>query len=148
KSTDQGVTWTVLGASVFSMAYPEPPGIFPQYQAVGKVRVDPRNANNVIAGTKTGVFFSFDAGVNWTGPCLTDAFTTQRHDVTGLLVSDNGTSTDLYAAIGTRGFNTPVQVDLDKNGANGVYRTTVPASGCPTWTPLPTGWPAGTTGGV
>jgi hypothetical protein len=149
KSTNQGATWTVLGSSVFGPPYPEPAGQFPQYQAVGKVRVDPRNSNKVIAGTKTGVFFSYDAGVNWTGPCLTDAFTTQRHDVTGLLVSDNGTSTDLYAAIGTRGFATPVQADLGNNGANGMYKTTVPASGCPvSWAPEPAGWPAGTNGGV
>lgn len=149
KSTDQGGTWTVLGSDVFLPNYPEPPGVFPQYQAVGKVRVDPRNSNIVIAGTKTGLFFSYDAGVNWTGPCLTDNFLTQRHDVTGLLVSDNGVSTDLYAAIGTRGFNTPVQPDLNQNGANGMYKTTVPASGCPaSWTPSNNGWPAGTTGGI
>jgi hypothetical protein len=152
KSTDQGATWTVLGATVFGGAYPEPPGQFPQYQAVGKVRVDPRNANTVIAGTKTGLFFSYDGGVNWAGPCLTDAFVTQRHDVTGMAVSDNGSSTDLYAAIGTRGFATPVQVDLNQNGANGVYKTTVPASGCPaSWTATTTGangWPAGTAGGT
>ena len=30
RSTDQGATWTVLGASVFGGAYPEPPGTFPQ----------------------------------------------------------------------------------------------------------------------
>jgi hypothetical protein len=152
KSTDQGGTWTVLGSDVFLPNYPEPPGVFPQYQAVGKVRVDPRNSDTVIAGTKTGLFFSYDAGVNWTGPCLTDGFATQRHDVTGMAVSDNGTSTDLYAAIGTRGFATPVQPDLNQNGANGVYRTTVPSSGCPAnWTLLTTGangWPAGTGGGA
>jgi len=152
KSTDQGVTWTVLGASVFGPAYPEPAGVFPQYQAVGKVRVDPRTSAKVIAGTKTGVFFSYDSGVNWTGPCLTDVFVTQRHDVTGMAVSDNGTSTDLYVAIGTRGFNTPVQPDLDQNGSNGVYKTTVPASGCPAaWTLTSTaanGWPAGTGAGA
>jgi hypothetical protein len=149
KSTDQGTTWTVLGAGVFAPSYPEPAGQFPQYQAVGKVRVDPRNASNVIAGTKTGVFFSYDGGVNWTGPCLTDAFLTQRHDVTGMLVSDNGSSTDLYAAVGTRGFATPVQYDLNQNGANGVYKTTVPASGCPaSWAPSTAGWPAGTAGGA
>src|SRR5262245_37896594 len=91
KSTEQGVTSAVMGASVFGGAYPQPPGGFPQYQAVGKVRVDPRNSNIVIAGTKTGVYFSYDAGVNWTGPCFTDAFATQRHDTTGMLVSDNGT---------------------------------------------------------
>jgi hypothetical protein len=152
KSGDQGASWTVLGASVFGGAYPEPPGQFPQYQAVGKVRVDPRNAANLIAGTKTGVYFSYDGGVNWSGPCLTDGFSSQRHDVTGLLVSDNGTGTDLYAAVGTRGFGTPVQPDLAQNGANGVYKTTVPASGCPaSWTLTSTpadGWPAGTGGGT
>jgi len=152
KSTDQGATWTVLGSDVFLPNYPEPPGVFPQYQAVGKVRVDPRNSDIVIAGTKTGLFFSYDAGVNWTGPCLTDAFNTQRHDVTGMAVSDNGTSTDLYAAVGARGYATPVQPDLNQNGANGIYKTTVPASGCPaSWTLLTTGangWPAGTGGGA
>src|SRR5688572_17456957 len=30
KSTDQGVTWTVLGASVFGPMLPQPPGVFPQ----------------------------------------------------------------------------------------------------------------------
>ena len=152
KSTDQGATWTVLGEDVFTPAYPQAPGQFPQYQAVGKVRVDPRNSSTVIAGTKTGIFFSYDGGVNWTGPCLTDAFVTQRHDVTGMEVSDNGTSTDLYAAIGTRGYATPVQPDLNQNGANGIYKTTVPASGCPaSWTLTTTpanGWPAGTGGGA
>lgn len=145
KSTDQGTTWTVLGADVFGPARPQPAGNFPQYQAIGKVQVDPRNSNNVIVGTKTGLYFSYDAGNNWTGPCYTNAFTTQRQDTTGLLISDNGTSTDLYAAIGTRGFATTVQGDLSLTGANGVYKTTVPASGCPaTWTLLNTGWPAGT----
>jgi len=152
KSTDQGGTWTVLGSTVFLPNFPEPPGVFPQYQAVGKVRVDPRNSSIVIAGTKTGLFFSYDAGVNWTGPCITDGFNTQRHDVTGMAVSDNGASTDLYAAVGTRGFATPVQPDLNQNGANGVYHTTVPASGCPaSWTLLTTGangWPAGTGAGA
>lgn len=152
KTTDQGATWTVLGSDVFLPNYPQPPDVFPQYQAVGKVRVDPRNSDIVIAGTKTGLFFSYDSGVNWTGPCLTDGFTTQRHDVTGMAVSDNGTSTDLYAAIGTRGFATPVQPDLNQNGANGIYHAMVPASGCPaSWTLLTTGgngWPAGTGGGA
>ena len=33
-------------------------GGFPQYQAISKVVVDPNNSNNVVVGTKTGVFFS------------------------------------------------------------------------------------------
>jgi hypothetical protein len=152
KSTDQGATWSILGASVFNSIYTQPPGAFPQYQAIGKVRVDPRSSSKVVVGTKTGVFFSYDAGANWTGPCLPDAFPNQRQDVTGLLVADNGTSTDLYAAVGARGFATPVQANLDQNGANGIYRTTIPAAGCPaSWTLVSTpanGWPAGTGGGA
>ncbi len=52
KSIDAGATWTVLGENVFGMIYTEPPGQFPQYNAVGKVRVDPNNSNKVVAGTK------------------------------------------------------------------------------------------------
>ena len=54
KSTDAGATWTVLGENVFGMIYNEPPGQYPQYNAVGKVRVDPNNSNKVVAGTKQG----------------------------------------------------------------------------------------------
>src|SRR5438093_8290758 len=72
KSTDAGATWVVLGADVFGAAYDQPPGQYPQYNAVGKVRVDPNNGNNVVAGTKKGLYFSYDSGVNWTGPCTTN----------------------------------------------------------------------------
>jgi hypothetical protein len=152
KSTDQGATWTVLGADVFDPVYPEPPGVFPQYQAIGKVQVDPQDSANLIVGTKTGLYLSYDGGVNWTGPCLTNAHTGQRQDVTGLVALVEGGSTELVVAIGTRGFDTPVQPDLDLNGANGIYRGTLPASGCPTNFALVSrpdnGWPAGTGGGV
>ena len=74
KSSDAGATWTVLGADVFTAPLPEPAGQFPQYNAVGKVRVDPNNSNNVVAGTKTGLYFSYDGGANWTGPCTTNSF--------------------------------------------------------------------------
>jgi hypothetical protein len=132
KSTDAGSTWTVLGANVFGAPYPEPVGQFPQYQAVGKVRVDPNNSNRVVAGTKTGLYFSYDAGVNWTGPCSTNSFPSQRQDITGLeLTNLGGGVTRILAAVGTRGFATTVQYDLGNNGANGLYKGTVPASGCP-----------------
>ena len=52
KSTDAGATWTLLGADVFGPGFPLPPGQFPQYQAVGKVRVDPAEQHNVVAGTR------------------------------------------------------------------------------------------------
>jgi hypothetical protein len=132
KSTNGGTTWTVLGANVFGAAYPQPAGQFPQYQAVGKVRVDPNNSNRVVAGTKTGLYFSYDAGVNWTGPCLTNTFSSQRQDITGLeLTNMGGGVTRIIAAVGTRGFATTVQYDLGNNGANGLYKGTMPISGCP-----------------
>src|SRR5262245_2430009 len=132
KSIDAGATWTVLGEDVFGMIYSEPPGEFPQYNAVGKVRVDPSNSSNVVAGTKQGLYFSYDGGTNWTGPCLTNDFSTQRQDVTGLELSDVGDgNTRIVAAIGTRGFPTFVQYDLGKNGANGLYSATMGSSGCP-----------------
>src|SRR5438045_8179398 len=131
KSTDAGAHWTLLGANVFGPALTEPAGQFPQYNAVGKVRVDPNNSNKVIVGTKTGLYISYDGGTNWTGPCLTNAFNTQRQDITGLELTNIGGTTRILAAVGTRGFATTVQYNLDQNGANGLYKGTMPASGCP-----------------
>lgn len=144
KSTDAGATWTTLGVGVFDGPYP-PDGIFPQYQAIGKVAVDPNDSSIVIVGTKTGLFFSYDGGSNWDGPCYTNAHLDQRQDMTGLNLVADGGSTIIYAAVGTRGFATPVQPDLSNTGANGVYSSTVPASGCPaSWNLLNNGWPTGT----
>ena len=132
KTTDAGANWTVLGADVFGVAYVEPAGQFPQYDAVGKVRVDPNNSNRVVAGTKKGIFISYDAGNNWTGPCVTNALSTQRQDTTGLeLTNMGGGMTRILVAVGTRGFATPVQYDLGVQGANGLYKGTLPGSGCP-----------------
>ncbi len=152
KSIDGGETWTVKGADVFNPFYAPNVNAPPQYQAIGKVEVDPNNSNIVIVGAKTGLYMSYNGGDTWTGPCLTNTFSNQRQDVTGLALTDLGTSTRLIASIGTRGFASTVQTGIDLNGANGVYRATVPANGCPTdWTTLSrpdNGWPAGTTLGV
>ena len=155
KSTDKGETWSLLGADVFNALYEPSAGGFPQYQSIGKVVVDPNNSSNLIVGAKTGVYFSYDAGVNWTGPCHTNAFaegaSAQRQDTTGLLAVDRGGSTVLYAGVGVRGLPTPVQPDLAANGANGVYRASMPGSGCPAladWTLLGNGLPSGTGNGV
>src|SRR6187399_2716505 len=126
KSTDAGATWTLLGENVFGMIYNEPPGQYPQYDAVGKVRVDPNNSSRVVAGTKKGIFISYNGGQNWTGPCTTNTFATQRQDTTGLELSDMGSGvTRILVAIGTRGFATPVQYDLGNQGANGLYKGTI-----------------------
>src|SRR5256714_7010932 len=137
KSTDAGATWTVLGADVFGMAFPTPPGQFPQYNAVGKVRVDPNNSSIVAAGAKTGLYLSYDGGVNCTGPCSTNGFGTQRQDITGLELTDMGGGvTRILAAVGVRGFATTVQFDLGNNGANGLYTATMGSSGCPSFTSI------------
>ena len=137
KSTDAGATWTVLGEDVFGMIYAQPPGEYPQYNAVGKVRVDPNNGSKVVAGTKQGLYFSYNGGTDWTGPCFANNFSTQRQDVTGLELSDvGGGNTRIIAAIGTRGFPTAVQYDLGKNGANGLYSATMGSSGCPNFSSI------------
>jgi hypothetical protein len=139
KSTDGGATWTVLGSNVFGPDYAQPAGKYPQYDSVGKVRVDPNNSSNVVAGTKKGLFFSYDGGSSWAGPCTTNGFGAQRQDITGLELSNMGGGvTRVLAAVGTRGFATPVQYDLDQNGANGIYSATMQASGCPSFTSLAT----------
>lgn len=151
RSKNGGATWEILGADVFNPIYGQPPGVFPQYQAISKVRVDPNDSETIVVGTKTGIFISYNDGADWTGSCLTNAFPDQRQDTTGLELFDNGVSTGIMAAIGTRGAPTPVQPNLGLNGANGIYKATLPASGCPSdWTLVSTsstGWPTGTGGG-
>src|ERR1700730_16906591 len=147
KTTNAGATWRLLGANVFGPALPEPAGQFPQYQAGGQGRVDPNNSNKVGGGTKTGLYFSYDGGNNWTGPCTTNNFNSQRQDITGLELSNVGGTTRILAAVGARGIATTVQYNLNQNGANGLYKATMPGSGCPTdFAPLPTnsnGWTIG-----
>ncbi len=99
------------------------------------MRVDPNNSNNVLAGTKQGLYVSNDAGVSWT-QCPTNPYTTQRQDITGLELSNISGTTRVIAAVGTRGFPTAVQYDLGLNGANGIYSATLPASGCPTFSSI------------
>ncbi len=152
KSVDAGETWTVKGEAEFNPFYPPSANGFPQYQAIGQVKVDPNNNNNVVVGTKTGLYLSYNGGDSWAGPCLTNAFASQRQDTTGVVLRDLGKSTEIIAATGTRAFGSTVQPDLNQNGANGIYRGSLPASGCPTDFALisrpDNGWPAGTGSGI
>ncbi|HFC30130.1 MAG TPA: hypothetical protein ENJ44_03695, partial [Oceanospirillales bacterium] len=149
RSNDAGATWQVLGEDVFAPYRDQNDGDFPQYQAIGKVRTNPNDSNQIVVGTKTGVFFSLNNGIDWIGPCLTNNHTTQRQDITGLEVNASG---EIYAAVGTRGLPTPVQADLINNGANGIYKASFPVNNsCPNWTLLTTvsnGWPIGTAQGI
>ncbi len=148
KSINGGETWDAVGTGSFTPFFPPSANGFPQYQAVSAVRVDPNNSNRVIAGTKTGVFMSYDAGVNWSGPCAVHGFASQRMDVTDLELRDLGTDTAILAAIGTRGFATTVQPDLNNNGGNGVYGAAMPTTGCPSFALKNNGWPTVTGAGA
>ena len=152
KSGDGGETWQVLGADVFNPVYTEPPGTFPQYRAMSAVVVDPHDSSRLAVGTNQGLYFSHDGGANWDGPCFTNAFTTQRQDTSSLVAVDTGASTDLIAAIGAIARSSDNRYDLRENGANGLYRTPMPVSGCPSsWTLISrpdNGWPLGTGSGV
>ncbi|MCB1608915.1 MAG: hypothetical protein KDI71_18280, partial [Xanthomonadales bacterium] len=151
QTTDGGDSWRVLGRDQFGPSYPVAPSAYSQHQSIGKVAVNPNQSSQLIVGTKTGLYFSYDTGETWTGPCLTNAFGPQsanphRQDITGLLALNQGGTTMLYAAVGTRGQATPVQPDLDLNGANGIYRAAMPSAGCPaSWERISradNGWPA------
>lgn len=156
KSSDGGNNWRVLGLETFVPAYPLSEPNYSQYQAIGKVAVDPNDSRKVVVGTKTGLFFSYDAGENWSGPCFTNPYglgsARQRQDITALEAVSVAGATQLFAGVGTRGHATPVQPDLDRNGANGLYRGTMPSAGCPIdWqllTRSDNGWPAGTGAGA
>jgi hypothetical protein len=153
KSTDNGATWSVKGADVFGPYYEQSPGLFPQYNSVGKVEVDPRNSNTVVASAKNGLFLSYDGGNNWAGPCLPDPYPTQRQDITAVqLITNTGNITELFVGVGARGYSTTVQVNLAENGANGIYKSTIPVSGCPAnWSLVSrpnNGWPGGSGSGI
>ena len=110
------------------------------------------DSSKVVVGTKLGLYFSYNGGTNWSGPCLTNKYPSQRQDITGLILRDDGATTSVYAAVGARGYGTFVQQNLGLNGANGIYKLgAIPASGCPaatSWTALTNGWPTGTASGV
>jgi subtilisin-like proprotein convertase family protein len=151
KSTDYGETWELLGEDVFGPYYTNP-GTYPQYNAIGKVQVNPNDSQQIAVGTKFGVHFSYNGGETWTNACIVNPTNNQRQDITAMLTRDQGATTDLIVGVGTRGTETEVQQNLNQNGANGVYRITWPTSGCPSsWTLISTpdnGWPVGTGSGI
>lgn len=152
KSTDGGETWQVLASDVFTPAYEQPAGAFPQYRAMSAIVVDRHDPARVAVGTNQGLWFSHDGGVHFDGPCTTNAWSNQRQDVTSMIAIDDGAHTDLLVAIGAIGRLSDVRADLRENGANGVYRAPMPASGCASgWSLLSradNGWPTGSGSGA
>jgi Dockerin type I domain len=122
KSVDGGVNWQQLGTSTFTKG-----------TAFSEIRVDPGNANTLVAATTTGVFGrpptfapgsgapglwrSTDGGVSWTRTLALDGMS---------LVARPGNFSQMYAGLGN-GATT----------ANAVYRSN---DGGVAWAPVPGPW--------
>ncbi|MBI3511625.1 MAG: PKD domain-containing protein [Bacteroidetes bacterium] len=55
KSTDGGLSWNTTGLSFTSS----------QVRRIGRLLIDPSNPNILYAGTSSGIYKTYDAGVNW-----------------------------------------------------------------------------------
>ncbi|MEO5644697.1 MAG: PKD domain-containing protein [Bacteroidia bacterium] len=55
KSTDGGVTWNQTGLSFGANSF----------KRIGRLLIDPANSNILYAGTSSGIYKTYDAGINW-----------------------------------------------------------------------------------
>lgn len=155
KTTDAGATWTQLGANIFTSFAPALPvgGNRWTNQNVKVIKVDPRNSNNVMVGTRYDLYLSHDAGTTWqicpfgnnyTNPSVSNPTVKSVNRISSLYVDDRGANSVVYVAVGYTATN--------GNGNNGVYRFTMPSTGCPAWptdfTTLFGGFPTGTGNGI
>jgi hypothetical protein len=155
KTADAGATWTQLGADIFTPYSPTLPAGGNRWpnQNIRAIEVDPNNANNVLAGTRYDLYISHDAGSTWqicgfgnnyTNPSVSNPTVNTINRISGLYLDGRGGTTTAYVAVG--------YYANSANGNNGVYRFTVPATGCPAWpagfTTLFGGFPASTGNGV
>jgi hypothetical protein len=66
KSTDGGGSWIVLGSDFPANNTGNADDLFANNQSISVIIVDPANSNNLYLGATNGLFFSTDAGQNWT----------------------------------------------------------------------------------
>ncbi|HEX4825418.1 MAG TPA: hypothetical protein VFV19_14030 [Candidatus Polarisedimenticolaceae bacterium] len=145
RSGDGGATWAELAPAVFT---PFAAGS-PVYgdSNITVLRVDPNNSPTLLAGTSHDLYISHDSAVSWSicsfGASPLNPMTGTggaANQVTDILVDSSTNPTTVYVAVGFRFSNL--------NGDNGVYKGTIPASGCPTLTLMANGWPANTGNGT
>lgn len=152
KTTDGGTTWTHLAANVFtpySPALPVGGNRWPN-QNIRVVKVDPKDSNRILVGTRYDLYISHDAGASWqicgfganyTNPSASNPTTHAVNRISSIVLDARGATTVVYVAVG--------YLASANNGNNGVYKFTMPASGCPaSFTTLFSGFPAGTGNGT
>jgi hypothetical protein len=155
KTADAGATWTQLGADVFTPYSPTLPAGGNRWpnQNLRAIEVDPNNANNILAGTRYDLYISHDAGSTWqicgfgnnyTNPAVSNPTVNTINRISSIYLDGRSGTTTAYVTVG--------YYANSANGNNGIYRFTVPASGCPAWpggfTTLFGGLPASTGNGV
>jgi len=155
KSMDGGATWTHLAPDVFTSYSPTVPAGGNRWgsQNIRAIEVDPKNSNRILVGTRFDLYISHDAGATWqicgfgngySSPAAGTATTNAINRISSIYLDSRGANTVAYVAVGFQGYT--------NNGNNGVYRFTMPASGCPAWpggfTTLFGGFPANTGNGV
>lgn len=148
KSTDGGNTWVQYGIDTFT---PNAAGT-PLYanQNARVIKVDPRNSNNVLVGTRFDLYISHDGGVTWLrcpfganemDPALSSIDPSKAiNRISGIFMDPATTPTTVYVAVG--------YTSSYYNGNDGVYKGTMTDSGCLSLALKNTGWPAGTGSGI
>lgn len=152
KTTDGGLTWTHLAANVFTPYSPVVPAGGNRWgsQNIRAIKVDPKNPNRMLAGTRFDLYITHDGGTSWeicgfganyTNPSVSNTTVNAVNRISSIVLDSRGTNTVAYVAVG--------YLASPNNGNNGVYRFTMPTSGCPSsYTLLNAGFPAGTGNGT
>jgi hypothetical protein len=147
KSTDAGQTWTQLATNVFTPFAAGTP-LWPE-QNIGVIKTAYNNGNNVVAGTSHDLYISHDAGQSWArcpfGANPTDPTSASNpirsvNQISAILRDVSTNPTTIYVAVG--------YPQSTGNGDNGVYKGTIPDTGCPALTLMNWGWPFGTGNGT
>ncbi|MES1242794.1 MAG: hypothetical protein ABUT39_14350, partial [Acidobacteriota bacterium] len=152
KTADGGANWTHLGATVFTPYSPAVPAGGNRWpnQNIRVIKVDPKNSSRILVGTRYDLYITHDGGANWqicgfgasyTNPSASNPTFTAINRISSLILDSRGATTVGYVSVG--------YISNNGNGNNGVYRFTMPTSGCPaSFTLLNTGFPAQTGNGV